>query len=124
MSASHDSVGNVRVAENTFSACRTHVRLHADPANDPIPAGAFVRAPHVTGNIGDGTLALEGVPAVLVGGNLARGEPAGARFCGRGDPNETTLTAPIGSLYSRMDGTAGHLLYINTDGAGQWVEIA
>lgn len=120
MSASHDTVGNVRVAENTFSGCRTHLLLHADAATPTLPAGAFVRAPHVTGNIGDGTLALEGVPAVLVGGNLARGEPAGARFCGPGKPE---FAAPVGSLYSRTG--AGDLarLWINIDGANQWKPI-
>jgi hypothetical protein len=120
MSASHDTVGNVRVAENTFSGCQTHLLLHADAATDTLPAGTFVRAPHVTGNIGDGTLALEGVPAVLVGGNLASGEPAGARFCGPGKPE---FAAPVGSLYSRTG--AGDLarLWINTDGANQWKPI-
>jgi hypothetical protein len=120
MSASHDTVGNVRVAENTFSGCQTHLLLHADAATPTFPAGAFVRAPHVTGNIGDGTLTLEGVPTVLVGGNLARGEPAGARFCGPGKPE---FAAPVGSLYSRTG--AGDLarLWINTDGANQWKPI-
>ena len=120
MSASHDTVGNVRVAENTFSGCRTHLLLHADTATDTLPAGAFVRAPHVTGNIGDGTLALEGVPAVLVGGNLASGEPAGARFCGPGKPE---FAAPVGSLYSCTGAGALARLWINTDGANQWKPI-
>lgn len=120
MSASHDTVGNVRVAENTFSGCRTHLLLHADAATDTLPAGAFVRAPHVTGNIGDGTLALEGVPAVLVGGNLASGEPSGARFCGPGKPE---FAAPVGSLYSRTGAGALARLWINTDGANQWKPI-
>jgi hypothetical protein len=120
MSASHDTVGNVRVAENTFSGCRTHLLLHADAATDTLPAGTFVRAPHVTGNIGDGTLKLEGVPAVLVGGNLARGEPAGARFCGPGKPE---FAAPVGSLYSRTGAGALARLWINTDGANQWKPI-
>jgi hypothetical protein len=122
MSASRDTVGNVRVAENTFSTCRTYLLLRAEKKSEDglLPAGAFVRAPHVTGNIGDGTLELEGVPAVLVGGNLAHGEPAGARFCGPGKPD---FAAPVGSLYSRTG--AGDLarLWINTDGANQWKAI-
>ena len=120
MSASHDTVGDVRVAENTFSGCRTHLLLHADAATDTLPAGACVRAPHVTGNIGDGTLALEGVPAVLVGGNLASGEPAGARFCGPGKPE---FAAPVGSLYSRTGAGALPRLWINVDGANLWKHI-
>jgi hypothetical protein len=121
MSASHDTVGNVRVAENTFSGCRTQVRLHAEPANEFFPAGAFVRAPHVTGNIGDGTfVAFEGVPAVLVGGNLGRTAPSGARFCGPGKPS---FAAPIGSLYSRTGAGGLPRLWINTDGASQWKPI-
>jgi hypothetical protein len=120
MVATRDVVGNVRVAENTFSGCRRQVLLHAEAANGSLPAGAFVRAPHVTGNIGDGFLALDGVPAVLVGGNLGHTPPTGARFCGPGEPD---FAAPIGSLYSPMDGSAQDLLYINTDGANQWKPI-
>jgi hypothetical protein len=120
MSATRDVVGNVRVAENTFSGCRRQVLLHAEAANGSLPAGAFVRAPHVTGNIGDGFLELDGVPAVLVGGNLGHTPPTGARFCGPGEPD---FAAPIGSLYSPMDGSAEDLLYINTDGANQWKPI-
>jgi hypothetical protein len=124
MSAGHDSVGNVRVAENTFSGCRIQVLLHAEKKSDDglLPAGAFVRAPHVTGNIGDGTFVdFKGVSAVLVGGNLAHGEPGGARFCG---PDEPKFSAPVGSLYSRTGGGADPRLWINTDGATQWKALA
>jgi hypothetical protein len=102
------------------------VKLHADKG------GHFRRAPCVTGNIGEGVAVdLSGVKVYLVGGNLqtaaGTGEgtpPAGARYCGLGDPNDTLLIAPIGSMYSRIDGAAGDLLYINTDGDSQWVAIA
>ena len=108
MAIGHDTVGEVRVAENTFSGCRTQVMLEAEKesADGLVPAGAFVRAAHVTGNIGDGTaLVLQGVPAVLVGGSLAQEGtlPAGARYCGPAKPD---FAAPVGSLYSRTGGGA------------------
>lgn len=120
LAAGRDTVGNVRVAENTFSGCRTQVLLHAENKSDDglLPPGAFVRAPHVTGNIGEGGLVLEGVPAILVSGNLAEGAPGGAHFCGPGEPG---FAAPVSSLYSRTDEEPDLArLWINTDGDTDW----
>lgn len=117
LAAGRDTVGNVRVAGNTFSGCRTQVLLHVEE-HDNVPVGRFVRAPNVTGNIGEGGIVLEGVPAVLVGGNLGDGEPAGARFCGPAAPE---FAAPVGSLYTRTGpGPDLARLWINTDGDTDW----
>jgi hypothetical protein len=124
MSAGNDVVSHVRVADNTFSGCVTQVQLDAETG------AGFRRAPSVSGNIGEGeAVVLAGsVKGFLVGGNLASvtgpgtgTAPAGARYCGKEEP---TFDAPIGSLYSRVDGTVGQLLYINTDGAAGWAAIA
>lgn len=117
-----DTVRDVRISGNTFAGCDTQLRLQAHSS------GAFTTPPVVVGNMGVGaSLAFEGaVPTVLVGGNEqpagpADPVPAGARFCGAGAP---AFAAPIGSLYSRSDGSAAQLLYINTDGANTWTTIA
>jgi hypothetical protein len=117
MTAGSDTVGNVRVADNTFSGCRNQLLLQANAATDLLPAGHFVRAPHVTGNIGEGGLVLNGVPAILVSGNLAEGAPGGAHFCGPGEPG---FAAPVSSLYSRTGPEPGPRLWINTDGDTAW----
>ena len=94
--------------------------------------GAFRRTPVVTGNIGDGqAIDLQGLKVFLVGGNLQRVEggpgadegtaPAGARYCGFEPPR---FVAPLGSLYSQIDGADGSLLWINIDGAVSWKAIA
>jgi hypothetical protein len=123
MVAGRDTVRDVRVSDNTFAGCETQVRLQAEAP------GAFTTSPAVSGNLGVGTpLALQGLPAVLVGGNLQSADgtaagpaPAGARYCGPGEP---AFDAPIGSLYSRSDGASGSLLYVNVDGLSTWTPIA
>lgn len=119
MAVGTDTVSDVRVSENTFAGCEKQVQLRAEGP------GGFRPSPAVTGNLGDGApFTLQGVPAVLVGGNLQSTDapaPAGARYSGPGAPG---FAAPIGSLYSRTDGTPGSLLYINGDGVSAWTAIA
>jgi hypothetical protein len=75
----------------------------------------------VTGNTGASVaVELQGVNAVLVDGNQQQpggglSAPAGARYAGAGEPG---FAAPIGSQFSRSDGTPGPRLYVNTDGSG------
>lgn len=124
LAVGHDTVRNVRVADNAFSGCTRQVMLEAapeiqaTPTTSAIPAGSFAPAAHVTGSLGDGEpLVLSGVAAVLVSGNLSGTTPAGARFCGKGDPQ---FTAPAGSLYSRTGGGPLPRLWINLDGGILW----
>jgi hypothetical protein len=120
LAAGHDTVGNVRVADSTFTGCETQVLLHAE-VRDGVVVGRFVRASNITGNIGEGGIVLEGVPAILVGGNLGEGDAAGARFCGPAAPE---FVAPVGSLYTRTGSESGSRLYVNTDGDTAWKALA
>ena len=115
MAVNGPSNTDMRVSGNTFSGCATGVRIR------PSSSGGLTAIPTVTGNSGaDVAVDLQGVNAVLVDGNQQQpgGDltaPAGARYAGIGDPD---FAAPIGSLFSRSDGTPGPRLYVNTDGSG------
>jgi hypothetical protein len=114
-----DVVGNVRVSGNTFWGCRTQVSLHA--AVDGRPRGGFTQPPEVTGNIGDGTIVLEGFPRIPVGGNLGERGAGGSRFTG---PTAPRFTAPVGSLYTHTGGPPGRFAYVNADGGADWRALA
>lgn len=115
MAVNGPSNPDMRVSGNTFYGCATGVRIRASSSGD------LIAIPTVTGNTGAGVaMDLQGVNAVQVDGNQQQpggslSAPAGARYAGTGEPD---FAAPIGSLFSRSDGTPGPRLYVNTDGSG------
>ena len=75
----------------------------------------------VTGNNGSGIPFLMGqhadFPAIMIGGN----DSGHALYNGSGKP---AFSAALGSMYMQTDGSAGQLLYVNTDGAVAWHPFA
>lgn len=61
---------------------------------------------------------------VTAGANSANLTAGGAQIMsGTGDPN-TTVTAPKGSMYLRLDGSSSSTrAYVNSDGATAWIAI-
>lgn len=126
------SIGSNEIHDNTAGGIRFDADLTrgliqgnniVDTTGTAQPTGMTVAAGRtLTGTAFDGGLVKAATPVDLAGtltGCHVGLIPGWTR--GEGAP---TVKAPAGTIYQRQDGSAGSLLYVNTDGGTAWAAFA